>query len=711
KVNPVYQITSRNLKEWMTHKSIARQVETIGARVDEKILAPSLIHSKRMAIFRSTNDPTSRVNILRADVNRYFSEMGKEVDVAPSSSDVFPTKAMDRVSIAYYLKVNNGQPNRYYIGLRYNVRGSVGEVTLYLMDMSLGEDLDEAKKVLSAMRADPYLDELIRQTNLGIQAEVDRLSNRLLKLARSVVDQSKAMISEEAAREKLTQADQKWGKLFDSWMELLRDKKEAHDRVLTQVENIDWKEAARLRDQVVIPGVPKPVVPAEFDVPIERIGATDEGQARKRAREEVLEVGKDDPKSSKFGVLIVSGGTGSEFSSDEPKGVMRSTPFSEMSLYEGMIRKAQAAAKYYGHKKIFPLVIMTSEVNHKQVEAFFKEKNWFGEEGRILLAQQGVMPLFDAKTNEPFLNAKGEIAIGGTGHGDAFDDILVREKVNEFLDSFGVEVMQYMNIDNQLNPLADERLIGYGQKTYKPENNDKRPHMSLGVVKKNNRDDRLGNQIKDKADGQWKHIGYGVATDVIKDTVELGDPSFRVVWRKSLSKESPPTPWRIDSKPQKDFQGVTRTVKKMERASDDTPRRAESTLVELNREDTFQPIKKPDAIATVETVATSYLGQSNYWRKRLVGAKVQTTDKIGVEIAAQEAFYMSDDELEKRLNEKKTAGELSIAEKISQWQSTRRPYELGGIYITRNWEVEFIGKHDPKLYFLNWQKPIIDSSV
>ena len=520
-------------------------------------------------------------------------------------------------------------------------------------------------------------------------------------LTRTIAGQANAArLTFDDARQKMEEGG--WGHLFDQWWSRLSGQEQKQGLLLEQVKTLDWKKAKQLHDELIVPGVPEIKVPENFEFPVERIGAKDEQAVRALAREKVLKADTRPGKSrlSKLAFILAAGGSGSAFESEDPKGYLPGTPFSQMPLYEGLVKKIKAAAKYYGHHESFPIVIMTSDITHQKTKEFFEDNGWFGMKDRIFLARQDVMPLFDANTNEPFLNVKGQIATGGTGHGDAFDDILVREDVSKFLDDLGVEVVQYMAVDNPLNPIVDERLIGYGQKTWDPASKDPRAHIALGVIPKNDLNDRLGNQIlvTENEVSQWVAVGYSSASERIKNTVTMGDPSFRVVWRQSL-KNARITPWRIDQKTEKDFEGNARDVKKIERASDDKPRRVEGPLVELSREDTFAPIKSPDHKSAVETPATSYLAQSNYWKKRLQAAVLsgKISANIGVEIAAQEAFFMSDEQLAQKLRE------TGIADQITRRLLSFKADELGGFLITEDWKVQFIGTHDPRLYFLNRQ--------
>jgi UDP-glucose 4-epimerase len=499
-----------------------------------------------------------------------------------------------------------------------------------------------------------------------------------------------------------------WKHLLSNWTDSNR---QTRAKLLQQIREIDWEFALERQRNEITNGVPTPVIPQEFSVPAHMIADTDAQAARETARQQVLEVHQivDDPaveETSAFAVDITAGGSGADFISPDPKGFIDSTPFSRMSLYEGLIKKVQAAASYYGHSKSFPIILMTSDVTHEGTLQFLDQHDWFGMKNRIFVAKQGSLPLFDARTKLPFLKADGTIATGGMGHGDIFDDILQRPEVVAFMDRFGVKVVQHMNMDNQLNPLADERLIGYGEMAHDPDSTDRRAHIALGVIAKTSTSDRLGNQIKG-TDGQWYTVGYGAASADMRANVLLGDPSFRAVWRQTLP-GALRTPWRIDRKKETNLAGERIDVLKLERASDETPRRPESPLVELDRADTFEPIKKPDDVATVETTATSFLAQSNYWKKRLLqSAGIKTGQNIGMEIAAQEAFYMSDEELAARLNA------LGIPRKIKAFleRTDRKSHSLGGIYIKEDWSLEFLEKNDPRLYFLSWQESMLKSPV
>jgi len=127
------------------------------------------------------------------------------------------------------------------------------------------------------------------------------------------------------------------------------------------------------------------------------------------------------------GALILAGGQGTRLGVKGPKGLFR---LRGKSLFEWLIEKAPR----------IPIAVMTSDLNHEETVAFFKDKKNFGR--------------------EIYFFSQGE----SDGNGSLYQ-AFHKARLGELFSSRGVDVVQVVPIENALADLGDRALVTHHRNT------------------------------------------------------------------------------------------------------------------------------------------------------------------------------------------------------------------------------------------------------
>ena len=393
------------------------------------------------------------------------------------------------------------------------------------------------------------------------------------------------------------------------------------------MERVDWAEAVSLVRRP--PAVKTNLSDFSFVTPILERRA----EARNLG-DEILRSGAGAGKA-KFAGIVVAGGTGSSLKFNYAKGLLPATPLSDQSLYLALVHKLQAAAAAHGHDKMYPLVFMISDKTEDEtVEHLLTSPEWDKIRDRVIFVKQHVLPGFEQKTGKAFLEAKDRLNLGGAGHGDAFDYVLnakaaakgyywneslhhfVEIPVVTWLKNFGVEYIQFMNVDNLLTPLADAALLGeHARSRDLAQERQGRAHISLGLVRKTLWDDdaktyrdRLGNVIL--LNGRKESVDYGDSPAEVNAS-PYGDPSIRLVTLDSLA-GSAPIEFSAQKKTDRKADGSEAEIYKFERSSGNKSRYGAE--VGYDAREVFAAIKTP------RDVLLSKEQQSDHWKNLIHAA-------------------------------------------------------------------------------------------
>ena len=235
------------------------------------------------------------------------------------------------------------------------------------------------------------------------------------------------------------------------------------DALLSDIEGVDWDEAARLVASHV---VQRPTFEAPGDLqPPEIYPAADGGvqqdaldDAQAQRYGEARAEGERLLRAGAVGVFCVAGGQGTRLGFDGPKGCYPATPIREASLFQTFAEQILKAGDKYGKRP--PLYLMTSDVNDAATRAFFTEHDHFGlDPADVTIFPQAMMPAFDAETGKALLAEKHRLALSPNGHGGSLKALHTSGALADMA-ARGVEHLAYIQVDNPMVKALDPLFLG-----------------------------------------------------------------------------------------------------------------------------------------------------------------------------------------------------------------------------------------------------------
>ncbi len=244
------------------------------------------------------------------------------------------------------------------------------------------------------------------------------------------------------------------GHVFQYWDSLDQNEK----RVLReQAEEIDLDELDGLIEELVLSEQGSSLVdysklePAPYEPLPEDVSTDKKWQEAKRAGEEALRAGR-------VAAFTVAGGQGTRLGYDGPKGTFPISPIRNKTLFQLFAEKIEAARIRYGCA--IPWYLMTSHANHESTESFFQDNDYFGlGEESVRFFRQGRMPAVDFE-GKILMESKGSIAMSPDGHGGALRALERNGVLNE-MESQGIDLMSYFQVDNPHVQVVDPYFIGF----------------------------------------------------------------------------------------------------------------------------------------------------------------------------------------------------------------------------------------------------------
>lgn len=162
----------------------------------------------------------------------------------------------------------------------------------------------------------------------------------------------------------------------------------------------------------------------------------------------------------------MSGGQGTRLGFDHPKGMFKIGLQSGITLFEFFSKRLQALAnlahaRFPDHAfKAIPWYIMTSEMNHKEIEQFFESNSFFGyDKTSVVFFPQGGLPALDYE-GRIIIEAEGKISLAPGGNGAIYYE-MKRHGVIDDLKKRQVKYLHIGGIDNILLKVADPTCLGY----------------------------------------------------------------------------------------------------------------------------------------------------------------------------------------------------------------------------------------------------------
>jgi UDP-N-acetylglucosamine/UDP-N-acetylgalactosamine diphosphorylase len=214
-----------------------------------------------------------------------------------------------------------------------------------------------------------------------------------------------------------------------------------------------------------------------------------------RGSREALEAGEQLIASGRTAFLTVAGGQGTRLGWEGPKGCFPVSPLRKASLFQLFAEKILASRRRFASRQLW--CIMTSPLNHREIEEFFRAQSFFGlPEREVFFFQQGLLPTLSPE-GQLLLAEDGGLAMNPDGHGGILP-ALRRAGLAGRLREEGVEELFYFQVDNPLVRLPDPEFAG--------RHHLAGAQMSSKVVPKDYPEERLG--VSARIDGRPGVVEY-----------------------------------------------------------------------------------------------------------------------------------------------------------------------------------------------------------
>ena len=217
--------------------------------------------------------------------------------------------------------------------------------------------------------------------------------------------------------------------------------------LLEAIANIDWSFEDALANPVDMSGKDRDIRPIS--------GLRRSDIEKDLAKYEA--VGVEAIKAGKVAAVLLAGGMGTRLGVDGPKGAYNIGITKPLYIFEQQMKNLMEVTDKCG--AIVPLYIMTSDKNHAQTTAFWKEHNYFGyPESEIKFFKQDMAPAVDYD-GKIILERKDTPALSPNGNGGWFGSML-KAGLGEDLKKRGVEWLNIYAVDNVLQRIADPVFVG-----------------------------------------------------------------------------------------------------------------------------------------------------------------------------------------------------------------------------------------------------------
>lgn len=218
-------------------------------------------------------------------------------------------------------------------------------------------------------------------------------------------------------------------------------------KLLSAIEQINWDFEDALAHPVDMSGKDKDIRP---------IRGLKRAEIEKQAPMYET-IGVQAIQNGKVAAVLLAGGMGTRLGVDGPKGAYDIGITKPLYIFEQQMKNLAKVNEKCGVK--VPLYIMTSDKNHDQTTAFWKEHNYFGyDESEVKFFKQEMSPAVDYN-GKIFLETKDTPAISPNGNGGWFAS-LKKAGLCEDLHQKGVEWLNIYAVDNVLQQIADPLFVG-----------------------------------------------------------------------------------------------------------------------------------------------------------------------------------------------------------------------------------------------------------
>ena len=218
-------------------------------------------------------------------------------------------------------------------------------------------------------------------------------------------------------------------------------------KLLEGIENIEWSFEDALANPSDLSGKGRDIRP------IGGLRLTE--IEKKKADYEAL--GVKAIQEGKVAAVLLAGGMGTRLGVDGPKGAYDIGVTKPLYIFEQQMKNLAEVNEKCGVR--VPLYIMTSDKNHAQTTAFWKEHGYFGyPETEVKFFKQDMAPAVDYD-GKIILESKDTPALSPNGNGGWFSS-LMRAGLGKDLHARGVEWLNIYAVDNVLQRIADPVFVG-----------------------------------------------------------------------------------------------------------------------------------------------------------------------------------------------------------------------------------------------------------
>jgi len=392
----------------------------------------------------------------------------------------------------------------------------------------------------------------------------------------------------------------------------------SRDRLLDEIEGIDWPEVARLIETHVKQKpqfkLPDNIEPAPW---YPYLPAADQ-----RARYgEARELGEKLVREGKVAAFTVAGGQGTRLGWDGPKGTFPATPIRKAPLFQCFAEYIHNIQDRFGCT--VPWYVMTSPVNHAPTVKFFKDNDYFGlGHDNVMHFPQAMMPAIDMQTHRVLLSSRDSLALSPNGHGGSLKALWTSGAIAD-MKKRGIEQISYTQVDNPIVRMVDPLFIGLHAldnaemsskmlpKAYPKEKlgNFCIADGNMTVIEYSNLPDELAEQRLDN--GELRFKAGSIAIHLIRvDFVEsINAEGFRLPFNRAEKK----VPYLDIDRNQPVEPSEANAVKLETFVFDALPMTNHSIIYETERLDEFAPIKNAEGIDSPATSATLQQERAARW--------------------------------------------------------------------------------------------------
>ncbi|MFH1416984.1 MAG: UDPGP type 1 family protein [Planctomycetota bacterium] len=390
----------------------------------------------------------------------------------------------------------------------------------------------------------------------------------------------------------------------------------SREHLLDEIDSISWSQLAPLVETHVL-NKPKDDTPTDLEPARVYPRVPDAEQAG--SYEEATAHGRELIRAGKVAAFTVAGGQGTRLGFDGPKGAVPVSPIRNKTLFQLFAEAIAAARERYAAG--IRWYVMTSPANREQTETFLRNHDFFGLPPEdIVLFSQAMLPSFDLD-GKVLMEDKHRLALAPDGHGGSLKALVVGGALSD-MQSRGIEILSYFQIDNPLVKPLDPLFIGLHAKTGS--------EMSTKITPKAEDLERVGNVCMHK--GRVVVIEYSDFPDDLAhaknadgsrkfDVGNLAMHLLDVAFVDRIIARQFQLPYRRAEKAVAfvDDQGVRQTpqapnaVKLETFVFDALPLAKNAMLLEIDRAEEFSPVKNPNGVDSLESAVRDQIRRAARW--------------------------------------------------------------------------------------------------